>query len=407
MIFKIALRGIRKNLSMNLLTLLQMTAVLLAAGITVSSVYIRFKSYLPFRDYFEGKGILCEFGGPANEGLDENRCYKYLSTEKEILDRTSAQKVIGIHDVWLSPVGAEDINLAKILSYDDEFIERFTPELEEGSWLSTDTNTLELVVSQNDRGWSVGSIITFNCDVMGYRDLKVKGKVVGVLKNGAEIIYKQRGEEKNYYKNLYYPYYSEREQNEPLILMSASVYEKHLPPAPYINNMLLIYPETVSEEIIKRDMKALSKMNAVISRSLEEMDKNSKNYLYEQVYQMLPILIVMMILTAVSSVSSSALSARRNLRDYAKFYLLGLRWKQCGLIHLAEALIIGLASLILAGLGFAVINFTPLSEIWAVFGNKWLFLALGAPLVLHLTFSMIMPVLMLGRTQPKTLLQAE
>ena len=407
MIFKMALRGIKKNLGMNLLTLLQMTAVLLAAGIMVSSVYIRFKAYLPFKDYFEGEGIFCSFT-VANEGLNPDKTYKYICTEEQILSRTHGEKVIGMHQAWLQPVGVKNLNLAKIMAYDDELIDRYTPELKEGSWFSRDKdiNIVEAVVTENDCGWKTGSIITFTRYVNAVQEVKIKAKVVGVIKDGAEVIWKPR--DSNYtYKSLYYPYYLKREDSEPLILFSESVLEKHLPAAPYTGNMLIKYPNGTSEKVIKEDMKALAKMNAHFPASLKQMDAKSKKYLYEQVYQLLPIVIVLMVLTMVSAVSSSALSARRNLKDYAKFYVLGLKWKECGLIHLAEAAVIGGASVILAAVGFAAINFTPLSEMWVVFANSWLFGALALLILLYLAFSMIMPMIMLVRTKPKTLLQTE
>ena len=262
------------------------------------------------------------------------------------------------------------------------------------------------MVTENDCGWKTGSIITFTRYVNAVQEVKIKAKVVGVIKDGAEVIWKPR--DSNYtYKSLYYPYYLKREDSEPLILFSESVLEKHLPAAPYTGNMLIKYPNGTSEKVIKEDMKALAKMNAHFPASLKQMDAKSKKYLYEQVYQLLPIVIVLMVLTMVSAVSSSALSARRNLKDYAKFYVLGLKWKECGLIHLAEAAVIGGASVILAAVGFAAINFTPLSEMWVVFANSWLFGALALLILLYLAFSMIMPMIMLVRTKPKTLLQTE
>ena len=141
--------------------------------------------------------------------------------------------------------------------------------------------------------------------------------------------------------------------------------------------------------------------------SLSDMNANSLAYLREQLLQLLPIVVVLMILVIVSAVSVSAISARQRLNDYAKFYILGLRWKQCAMVYFLQALTTGAAALVITALVLLVAGLTPISQSIMIIWNPWLMLSLIGILALYLVFSMIMPLLMIGVTTPKSLLQSE
>ena len=55
MIWKTALKTLCRNLGLNLLHMLQMAAVMLVSAVMVSAICIRYQTYLPFQDYFEGE----------------------------------------------------------------------------------------------------------------------------------------------------------------------------------------------------------------------------------------------------------------------------------------------------------------------------------------------------------------
>lgn len=137
------------------------------------------------------------------------------------------------------------------------------------------------------------------------------------------------------------------------------------------------------------------------------MNANSTAYLQEQLFQLLPIVIVLLILVIVSSVSVSAISARQRLNDYAKFYILGLRWRQCAAVNFFQSLVMCAAALIISAVLFAAAKLTPLSDTIMIIVNPWLVCSLFGILIFYLIFSMIMPLLMIGTTTPKQLLQEQ
>lgn len=162
-----------------------------------------------------------------------------------------------------------------------------------------------------------------------------------------------------------------------------------------------------SEDVIEEAIKTAESMRATEILRLELINKNSKSYLRDELLKLLPIVIMLLILVIVSSVSISAIATRRRLKDYAKYYVLGLQWKQCAVVNLFQALITGTAALLISISALFAVSLTPLSQTITIIVNSWLVFTLLGILALYLIFSMIMPLLMLCATTPKALLQSE
>lgn len=420
MLLKSALKNIRKNSAMNLITFAQMAAALFVVGVMVSAVCLRFQTYLPFRDYFEGNGIYCNFGDGASKGDALSDPHNYICDTNQLKSLIQSESVLAVHKTIILPrmtfaypnFQDQDPNgpegFVQGYTYDDGFIQRYIPPIQEGRWLDTDATELEVVISENNWGWKTGDVIEFG---IGSWDGEhpIKAHIVGMLKEGVEVVGLFRDRKgADTYKNLYCPYSFETDQYV-LMLMSYSVMNRLHPDCfqPISSVALFKYPDDMSDEAIQEKREQITKLGALVSSPMKQLNAESWKYLYEQVYQLTPILAVLMILVLVSSVASSALSTRRSLHDYAKFYILGLQWKQCALINLLQSAVIGAAALVFAVLGFFVIQYTPLSETFFIIWNGWLVLAMAVLLVLYMLFSMVMPLAMMHAATPKELLQTE
>lgn len=75
------------------------------------------------------------------------------------------------------------------------------------------------------------------------------------------------------------------------------------------------------------------------------------------------------------------------------------------MVNFFQSLIISAAALVISVVLLAAARLTPLSDSIMIIINPWLALALLGILALYLVFSMIMPLLMIGTTTPKQLLQ--
>lgn len=409
MIFKTALKTLRRNIGLNLLSVLQMSAVMLISAVMVSAICIRYQTYLPFQDYFESEGLFCKFSTPAHDG-DLYDLQSRITSADELKAHTSAESVLAAYEIIaLVDDGSENGEIPYALSYDAQIIERYQPKLKSGQWFSENPEMIEIVVSENDYGWNAGDVVWLQ---IGTKEdmLPLQAKVVGVLENGAEVFGMFRGREQSYGDifKLTYDSFDFGIKGKPLLLFSYDALSK-LAPIPLqsvYSSVLLSYSDGTDKETLKKDQQTLSKMGCAFSMDLEEMDQNSKQYLYQQMYELLPIVAVLLVLVLVSSISSSALATRRRLRDYAMFYLCGMQWKHCVAVNFCQSVISAFVAVLLALTGMILIEFTALSELFLILWNGYLIAVLTGMVLIYLLFSMLMPVMMLHAATPNSILKS-
>ena len=433
MIFlKTALKNIRHELAMHIVTVLQMLATIIITLVMVSSILIRYQYYTPLKEYFQANGLYCIFSTYANSDIEtwnainygdemtEEEKDSYLSAHVEEFYMDSqdvlqylenAQSIVACHQVLAYP---PDKIVYDSVSYNDALIESFSPELTEGRWLNTseDAEELEVVVSQNDYGWKVGDTIELLC--ASYPNgFYTTAKVVGILKENTKIPYASARDGDDTFQ-LFYETFSFAVEERPIMLFSSDSIEKlnqldafqdnnHILQS-VMHSMIVTYPDDYTEAQLLEEQQKLSEIGCTLSVSLQEMDENSREYLYAQVYHLLPIILVLLVLTMVSSISSSALSTRRRLKDYSIYYVNGLQWKHCIIIHAWESIILAGIALIGAGIGILFLQYTVLAEYVKIIWDAWSILSIGGVVVLYILISMLMPAVMIGRNTPKQIL---
>ncbi len=417
MLLKTALRNLRKNPVMNIICLVQLIAVFMITAVMVSAMSIRYRTYEPVRDILESNGLYCvysEICGAVKPGGATVDIRDSIFSADELREYMQADSVITIQIASAIPNGFNgertDETLykpARPLFYDDEILKRYKPELKRGRWISKDSDELEIVIPEGTYGADIGDTIDFLI-VQVDDPVQVTMRVVGILKDGTEILGRERprNETGDIYRLMYEPYYINIEgDRNPVMLASSSALERLYPGTQaQMETAFFIYNNGSDTEQWLKNAAQLSPSMVI---SLSDMNANSLAYLREQLLQLLPIVVVLMILVIVSAVSVSAISARQRLNDYAKFYILGLRWKQCAMVNFLQALTTGAAALVITALVLLAAGLTPISQSIMIIWNPWLMLSLIGILALYLVFSMIMPLLMIGVTTPKSLLQSE
>lgn len=407
MLLKTALKNLRKNPVMNLICLIQLTAVFLIAAVMVSATSVRYQTYAPLKYILDKRGISSYYSiswfGALTPGGDPN--VDAVFSVDELCGYMNADRAVTIREqIMLLP---DQSDLAVTLFYDNEMIHHWNPDIKRGRWLSADANELEIVITDGAFGLDVGDETELIIGQYHQEGIPVKVKVVGVLDDDAKILGEtgNRLKSGDTYSYLYRPL---NDLSNSYFIASDDVIRELYPSAFELYTISAFYfYDDVSDEFLSDAMKTAASMNAGVSLSLEEINKNSKEYLRAELMKLLPIVIILLILTTVSSISTSALSARRRLKDYAKYYVLGLQWRQCALVNLLQSLIIGAAALLIACAGLSVIGVISLSETFMIIWNVPMLLTLPGILTIYLAFSMIMPLLMLRSTTPKTLLQTE
>ncbi len=407
---------------MNAICLLQLTAVFLIAAIMVSTMYVRYIKYEPVKELLESTGVYSHYlgrGGAVIPGGNEMDIVDSYFWTEDIREYMEAKSIVAIQYGWFTNEELHEILLnfietdeelphssASGMFYDDFLIECYTPQLKSGRWIDPESDELEIVIVEGALGLNVGDTLKLYLDEVLKTEL-VTVRVVGILENGADILgrHSSRVTSGDTYRYLYQPYYVDVESGD-LFLASAGALHRLYPAAEVITTSAFILydsPDIDMDEVLRH----AAQINSGVTIKLDDMNSNSRAYLREQLLRLLPIVIVLMILVVVSSVSVSAIAARRRLRDYAKYYVLGLRWGQCAMVNLFQSLTVAAAALIISVAAMSVISVTALSEAITVIWNGWTILALLGILILYLIFSMIMPLIMLSSTTPKSLLQSE
>lgn len=399
MLLKCAVKNIKRSKLMSVLTVCEMTCAVVITLVMVSSVMIRFRNYTPFRDMFESKGLYCEFSSAANKDFyGENKAEDFLADD-DILQFLHSPETIAACNIVSCGVQADN-GLLEVnnFSYNDEVIRRFTPKLKSGRWLKESANAdcIECVVSKNEYGWEKGSSVEI--DLGGN---KYTAQVVGVLEESAKLpggfAVHSTGDDFNVFFN---PYNYEIEQ-KPLLVFSSQYLQKLGAVQGLFSGCLITYPESVSQDQLKADQQTLAKFGCAYSMALTDLDKNSKLYLYQHLYDMLPMIIVILVLAFVSSLSSSALTMRTRLKDYAVFCICGMRWKQCVLIELIRSAVLSAVSLVLSFAALSVVSKRfSISVVWSGIS----LVSIAALLLMFLLVSFAAPYFISKASTPKQLL---
>ncbi|SDB04924.1 hypothetical protein SAMN02910317_00168 [Ruminococcaceae bacterium FB2012] len=138
---------------------------------------------------------------------------------------------------------------------------------------------------------------------------------------------------------------------------------------------------------------------------MTELDRASKNYLSQQIYELLPLIIILLIMSLIGSISTSALSTREQLRDYAVFSLCGLKKNRCILIGLMQSLICSVLAGIVSAAAMLILK-AAAPERFYLSPDLLMISGVGAAALLFVIVSLTVPALMIGRYSIKDQLKS-
>jgi len=396
MLFKLGLKNLRHNIFINILIIIQMTVVFVITVSMVSTIISRFQFYNPLKEYLNSNGYFYCVDNAINPDTQQtlrstDELYELLENEKNIA---------ASYNDWLTYNGDN----STFISYDDEFINMFTPELEAGQWfdLSKDqSNTVQVVVSENPYGFKVGDKITLDSFGNG-----IDAEIIGILKKNTKIIGFSVSESKKYdCRNTFVNYNYEIEEKPLFILSQRGLMDKNVT-MQLSGPVFVTYPKGISDKILESNNNTMKKMMTVNITPLNEMKANSMNYIFSQIYTIFPILICILMLTLVSAVSVSALSAKNQLKNYAIYYICGLKWKQCSMINFYSSLVSVILSFIMSILLILVIKLTGVMEETIIDFGIWQFISCMLIMMLYIILSVILPISIIGKNTPNQILKS-
>ena len=286
-----------------------------------------------------------------------------------------------------------------------------------GKWLSdvkSESNILHAVISPNNYGLKVGNTIkqefyTENGSVC------LDVKIVGIMKNGAklfgatsdndEISADSESTDKMTAEMLFSNYYSDI-AGKPAFVYNLDELEQY--DISYITEqrMLIPFKDNLTEDEISQAKEALDNFT-IGAIPFSKIKKDTLSEIRKQLIILIPIIIGLLILIIVSILSFTAITTHKRLKNYGVLYLCGGRWKQCAFINFTVIVIDLILSAFLSCFFMQSVKiFGFLENTIVVFSLKECLICLCVSIIILLV-SLIMPLAIIGRTNPREILKNE
>ncbi len=388
---------------MKLFEVVQLSIVIAIIICLVSAILSRYTYYDPFADVIEGQGYMCV-------------------ADSYVTDIEKFKQDFEEYDVMMSSVatlGDDSKTGHNGYSYSDELAAIYKPPMKEGVWLTDietpreDIDYIPVVVTENS-WYKVGDEIVesyatgFDENWIPTGTDYVTYKVVGIIEDRARMVSCEKLKNKaKDFNDIYGICDSEYMETPFVFYLQTDGKNKKGYNYSQINGVQFILCNDASEEEYEALGERLKMYSGALRVTpLSEIHKNSMEYIYKQMYTLFPIALCIFILTVISAVSINAIYTKRQLRNYAFFYICGARWRTCALKSLKDSAITCAVASALCALILFIGKQSFLKETVISFGI-WHAVICVAVIVLYLLLSMIMPIAIIGSSQPKDVLKEE
>lgn len=413
MIGKYVIMQLKKYKLATILLVLQITLMFIVSIAITSSILSRYQEYAPFREAFNTIGNYYSFMFGKNPetnlgSLSTEQLSSQLKGNPEVWGTYAANFALKRFKPLDDPDASDyrrnwTISNTECVAYDDEWIEAYSPKLEEGNWLSTSPDVeqgLPVVISHNPYGYKVGS----RFPVMLSGRYECEAVVIGVLEEGAKYLsltYPQGNDMSAH--NLYQSFFYQIEEKM-LVLISEQAYEKLARPGMPNGQFLILYPNGISDEDRAWNddyMKRVAKMMQRASTT-ERLRYNSLEYIYSEVKKLIPIIVAIFVMVITSVVSMTAIMTKRQLYTYAIYNICGLSWNKSIVMSFLYAVSVSIFALICTGGIWFICR--PLLKETVIHMSMWHFPVILGIIIVFLVASMILPITILSNHTPKEIL---
>lgn len=362
-------KDLERNILLNTLVFILLMVVFATIISGMSIVSNRMKIYRQLKPYLKHQGVFLWADGLTYG--EENYLYKDAEELRQYL--TGARDVLSVTRWLATTYKGEDIH---VWEYSQEVVEMLSPDMEQGRYFSKEdiySNTLKGVVSHNTSGIRVGDVIRIDNDMVEncYQEIEI----IGVMEDGSTLYQPTYyGEDTEDYRQCFQTYDYEVEGGVPVILVagqqiianqSKGLFSKvnhRLSDLGFMRQItgpvLISYGEQATKEQVAGDMAVFAGSATTLLRqfTLQEFDENCRNYVFEEIADLLPILFCALVFIAVAAVSAGAISVKKNMHNYAIYYICGLRWKTCAKISLYSSVLITVGAFLFVNGAVAILQ---------------------------------------------------
>lgn len=412
MLFKIGQKEFERNIVLNSLIIVLLIIIFCILTISTSSLLNSTNKYRALYSLIDNTGYFLGTDLLINQ-----------ETRELIRDKKQLEEILGdnidVAGQYILPGAFLNGQDANIWSYDWEIIDNYTPSIVKGRWFNKkdiiDTEKIYGVILDTGEYLVGDKVIITNWN----NNCPVEIEIIGLLEDSSSVFgYMPFLGNKSNYLDGYYTYNLEFEQ-VPLLLLSNDQLGKYSYFNPGIeglegegiqrqqkgaifitwNNNIADYQNTTVEDFIFNSDNFIC-----FSETLESMKIESDRSIIRQITNILPIIICVFVLVIIATISVSAISVKRQLHNYAIYYICGLKWKDCIYISLIHSFICSSTALIIAYIGILVSKYIGVfSEISLKLGIIQLIICIFVQII-FVGFSLIMPINIIKKTSAKALL---
>lgn len=396
MMFIYTLKLLKRNWSLNLFIILQLTTTLFLLVICTSSIMSKIEDYLPLRKLLNEDGqFIITPGIKSYEYGDDNNYYCAESFELEDIDinNNKIKEVYGCTSVSIYPSNASSSPL--VFSYTQNMIDLYTPKIKYGIWLNksnTYSNEIAAVVTYNTK-YQVGDLVEFTDSINHYNI-----RIVGMLDKTAQTINTNcDSTDKNYtFKDIY-----QTNNSLKFFVNYEDIKNAKITQEP-CGTLFVLYEKDLNDEEKLELHRNLYQYGPPID--LSELNKNSIQYLKSDITLILPISLCIFILTIINSVAINAIQTKTNLKTYSIFYIYGAEWKIGILLSLLCCMFNSVLASIFLGISSLIFKTTNISTEYIINFNLPELIVCSLAIILNMLISVILPIIIISKQSPKQLL---
>lgn len=398
MIIKFAMKELKLRWKMNLLVLIQLTAVFTTCIICVSMIAWQLQFYTGFEKYLKQDGLLvdgADFINPVNgvPFTDSEAIEQYLKSAHVV---TTYLSEVSYH--------VEDYPLTfHTNAMDTAIIDNYRPELTTGRWLKeTDyqTDLIEAVITTNKYGLKTGDEMkawnTYGDSLSPSGERKeITVRIVGELALGALFFGSSAPPEQEL---DYRVFFQTADLDMPYLFVQKTDMDAAFKQINSLEGLMMqegtafvMYNQDITKEerVFNEAYLRLSPIAAL--EKLSTINQNSRIFLKKQLLQYLPLMLGLFLLTLTSEITTRTISAKLELRNYAVYRLCGLGMKQCCLISLTSAAIVAVSALLISVGGISLAFVFNLSNHTVIKIGYWQLLFCLLILLLDISCTSLLP----------------
>ena len=364
---KIAIKDFKKAWLLNSLVLFLLISMFLIATSITCSIQQKIKNYSTLTPYLNKNGIyLSSSVLQLKYGADDPTL---VHDEKELKAAFSCiDDVLAAGNIWQSGIVGNPGTI-NLWCYNSSVLKILSPEMEDGRWFNksdtTDT-TLKAVITHNDKNIHVGDTLEIRSN---FCDATIKVEIIGVIKNKESLFNRDEATSIYYdYRDCYYQYDSIVEQAPLIILSDAQVLagekqrlfkelnyrldrQKGLQKE-IKGPIILTFKEGTSQEKIDQVLDRLKRYSTIeCTYPLTKLKEGSISYILEELHDYFPVFLCILIFVLVAVISINTITVKKQMHNYAIYYVCGLPWKACARISLLKSCMMSGAALFITIIG--------------------------------------------------------